>query len=217
MSIDGRKAAREIVGRKPRPGIGHIGAHIGELPHAQREKFSALVEREFAVGDVVAALIVGGERFRARRHPVHRLAGEPRGGDQRGIFRIDAGFHAEGAADIFGQHADLALLAFEEIGQCVADNAGALRTGAQGRDIRRRIVPGGGPARLHRGDDQTLIHNGDARDMRRFGEGVVDRFLARGRIGGRSGPVDGDIAGHVFMHLRRAGFHRVAHIGDRGR
>ena len=70
-------------------------------------------------------------------------------------------------------------------------------------------------ARLHRGDNQALIDDGDARDMRGLGESVAHRFLARGRIGGRAGPVDGDIAGHVVMHLRRAGFHRVAHIGDR--
>jgi hypothetical protein len=86
----------------------------------------------------------------------------------------------------------------------------------KGGDVCCRVVPGRSPARLDRGDDQALIGQGDARDMRSLGEGIVDRFFARGRIGGRARPVDRDIAGDVAMHLRRAGLHGLADISDGG-
>ena len=52
--------------------------------------------------------------------------------------------------------------------------------------------------------------------MRGFGECIVHRLFARGRIGGGAHPVDRDIAGDIAVHLRRAGLHRLARIGDRG-
>ena len=85
-----------------------IGAEIGEDRDAQAEEAALLVERKLGARDVVAALIVGDEALGAVLLPLHRpleLAARP---DHQRLLGIDEGLHAEPAADIGRDQAQLA-------------------------------------------------------------------------------------------------------------
>ena len=66
-----------------------------------------VVERQLAVGEGVARLVVADERLGAVRHPVHRPAGLLRADQHRDVFRIGTGLQAERAADVLGRDAEL--------------------------------------------------------------------------------------------------------------
>ena len=96
----GRDAGRE--GRQ-------IGAHIGDRRHLEREELGVAVERQLDMGDVVAAMRVRHEAFRALGGPFDRppdLAGGP--GDDR-LLGVMVDLRAEAAADIGGDDAQLRL------------------------------------------------------------------------------------------------------------
>ena len=98
--IHAGETAREIVGLDMRARHADEGTHAGDVLHAQRQELALLVDRKLRFGDGVACLLVGQKRFRARRHPGDRPAGEFRGDQQARIFRIARGLQAERAADI---------------------------------------------------------------------------------------------------------------------
>ena len=126
-----RKAAREIVGRKLNAGECYIGAEILHLARTQCEKLALLVERKFGDRDIVARLVVGVERFRAARHPMHFAAKLLGSREQNRIFRIGAGLQPEGATDILGDDMQRLLLDPHDGCEQVSHGAGALRADAQ--------------------------------------------------------------------------------------
>src|SRR5262249_3315037 len=92
----------------------HISAEIGNRLGAQAENLALAVERHLGMGDVIAAMRIGYERFRALGYPFHRPAdalGRPKRHD---FFWIDENLRAEAATDIrrddsqlmFRRHAD---------------------------------------------------------------------------------------------------------------
>ena len=103
------QAAGEIEARNIGADGADIGAHIAGIADAQRQDLALLVERKLGLGIDVAALIVGEEGFRAARHPVDRPAGLLGADEEREIFGIGRGLQPEGAADIFGDDAQLLL------------------------------------------------------------------------------------------------------------
>ena len=111
-------AGRELdrVERHDDAGLENMRAHLVQRVDAQPEDLALVVERQFAGHDLVAAVGVADERFRARRYPFHRPAADParRPYDER-ILRIAAVLHAEAAADIGRDHAQLRFGDFQHI------------------------------------------------------------------------------------------------------
>jgi hypothetical protein len=89
----------------------------------------------------------------------------------------------------------------------------ALRADAQRIFVARRIIACGGAARLHRGDRDALIGHRNAGDE--FGglEHRIDLARIGLGIGGKPGPVDGQVARRLRPDLRRAGDERGAGVG----
>ena len=136
------------------------------------------------------------ERFGARRNPFHRPAGELGGEQHQRHFVEDRRLHAERAAGVAGDDADLALRHFHHLGE-----VGARRVRALDRGVERVAAVGGvvvadRAARLHRRrgdavDDEFLLD-----DMVGLGEGGVGRGLVADQFD------EADIVGRVIPHLR---------------
>ena len=165
------------------------------------------------MGNGVARLRVGDEGFRARRLPVHRPAEFPGADQHRDIFRIDRGLHAEGAADILGDDAQLVVRHAHDGGRHVAQRIGALRAGIERVAVGRLVIDAGRAARFHRRHHHALIGDRHLGDMRRLGDQARDLALvvvARHR----TGPVDAEITGHFGIELGLA-LHRGVEIDHR--
>ena len=167
---DRRHARRE--GRQVR-------AHVGDGLDAQRQELALGVQRELDLGDMVAAVGVGQERFAALGGPLDRPADLLAGPDQRGLLRVEEDLRAEAAADIGRDHAHLRLRQAEHE-----------RAHQQPLDVRVLVgdvervavvvlgVDRVGGARLDRVRDQPVVDELELADVRRGRERRVDRFLA---------------------------------------
>ena len=144
---------------------------------------------------------------------MHRLLQHARRVQHRDIFGIAPALHAEGAAEIVGEDAQLLRLDAHGAGDLAAHGGDALRAAAKRELLGAGVVARGRRARLERGDHQALIDQFDAHHMGGILEGAIERrlFLALG-IGGRA-PVETDIAGRFRPELRRAGRDRRTHVG----
>jgi hypothetical protein len=215
--VHARQAARETQSRDRRAHGADIGAEVGRIAYAQRQKAPLVVERELGFRVNIARLIIAEESFGAARHPMDR-ASEFFGADQqRDVFRISAGFQPEGAADVVGQHLQPRRRNFHDRGEVVPHDAGALRAHAQNKSIAFGDVLRRGAARLHRGHRHALVDQRDTGDKFCLGEYRVDFARIGLRIGGWSGPVDGEIGAGFRPELRRAGGERRARIHDWGK
>ncbi len=165
------------------------------------------------MGHRVARLAVGHEGFRTGRLPMHRPPDLARGHHHRDVFRIDRCLHAEGAADIVGDHPQFFVRHAHDGCRLAAQAIGALRAGAQRVAVVVLVVDAGSAARFHRGHHQALVGDADPRDMRRLGDdfGHVAFVLLAGH---RARPVDAEIAGRVRIKLRLA-VHRGVQVDDR--
>ncbi len=106
---------------------GQITAHIGGAGDAQGGDLAVLVERELAGGNHVAAMVVGEEAFGALGAPAHGTADLLSGDQHRRLLGIEEALHAEAAADILGDDAQLFRRDVEHHArQAAADVAGAL-------------------------------------------------------------------------------------------
>ena len=101
--------------------------------------------------------------------------------------------------------------------ELIALRSGPLRAGTQRVAVACRVIARGRAARLHGVDDEALVDDADARDMRGAGENRVDRARIAAVVRHRAGPVDRHIAGRLGKQLRRAGGERRARVGDRRR
>ena len=131
---------------------------------------------------------------------MHRPPELARGHHHRDVFRIDRGLHAEGAADIFGDHPQFFVRHAHDGSRLAAQGVGALRAGAQRVAVVVLIVDAGGATRFHRGHHQALVVDADARDMRRIGDDLGDVALVL-LAGHRARPVDAEIARRVRIKL----------------
>jgi hypothetical protein len=107
--IDAGEQRAIKVGRNVGTECRDIGADICQGRHAQPEKFAVPVERQFAMGDMVAALRVGLEGLAAIGDPFHRPLQFARCPGHQSFLSIDDLLAAETAADIRRHHAQLAL------------------------------------------------------------------------------------------------------------
>ena len=230
-----------IAGRHQRPHGGDVGAEIGEGGEPHRERAPFRVEREFRLHLVVAAVLVGHEASRAVVRPLHRPAEHLRRVQQAGVLGIGVRLHAEGAADIAGQHPELLGRHLQH----VLRHLPAQPEDALAADMERPAVGGGvvladGAARLHGADHDAVVADRHAGDVRGAREGLfhlggvavveIEHLVARdvvveqrrAGLGGGRGLGDGGKRVHVEEHRlgpvarRRPGLgdhegHRVAH------
>src|ERR1035441_10765933 len=108
---------------------GDIGADIAETIDAQAEEAAALAERQLRAPERVAALVVGNESFRTGRDPMDRLSKRARGVQHGPVFRIAPALHAEGAAKIAGEDAQLLRLDVHGAGDLAAHGGNSLQIG----------------------------------------------------------------------------------------
>ena len=133
-------------------------------------KSAVLVERELGLRDVVAGLGVAQKGFRARGHPLHRPPDVLRCQQHQGDFVVDRRFHAEAAADVAGNHADLALRHLEHRRKLGAEGMHALKRRVDGVTVLGRVVIAEAAARLHARSGDTIDHQTMLDDVIGLGE-----------------------------------------------
>ena len=210
MLVDADRVLHDVQGRHQRRDRAEIGAGVAVAGEARREELALLVERKLADEFMVAAVMVRHEALEAVGGPLHRPAELLRGMQDRHVFGIDRGLHAERAADIADQHMHLVGRDAEDI-----DEAGLHAERALAADVHRvaaaRLVERGDRgARLHRADDDAAVDQIELGDVRGLRERLRDLRGIAVEI------VERDVAGHVVIELRRAGLGGFARLGDGG-
>ena len=192
------------------PGRRAIGADIGKGADAVAGHLAFGVEREFGIALDIAAVRGGQELIEAGRRPLHRAADLAGGEDDGDVLGVHAGFHAEAAADIADDDADLVVRDAQRAGNAVAGAGRRLARQAQRHAIGFGVIVRERAARLHRGGDQPLVDQVQRHDMR----GRSERGLARRGIAVHH--LRGDVAGGGRPDQRRAVGHRLVQADDDG-
>ena len=105
-----RQQRRVEIGRHCGGEQRHVGAEIGVGFYPQGQDLVVLVERHLRLRDMVAAMRIGEEGFRAIAGPFHRATYLLGGPQRHHFFRIDVDLGAETAADIRRHYPQLVLL-----------------------------------------------------------------------------------------------------------
>ena len=152
--------------------------------YTQAQKPAVLVEGEFALGDMIAALRVGHEAVRAVRCPFDRPQDLLRCPGQRGFLGIMIDFRAEAAADVGRDDTQLVLgYRQHERAHQQADDMRVLARGVERVAVFRPVVFGHGGARLHRVRHEPVVDQLQRRDAVRLGEGGIDFVMDQRRAG----------------------------------
>ncbi len=192
------------AGRRP------AGADVGQRIDAQREDPAVAVQRELRLAADVAAVRRGQEFLDALGAPFERHPVFARAPGKHDVFRIDAGLHAEAAADIADQHPHLVgRNAEHDLAQVVAQPGRRLAADAQRDPLGRRVVAREHRARLDRTGDDALIDKIQRHAVRGPGEGGVGRRRVAVSRFAR------DVARSGGPELRRAGRHRSGGVDHR--
>ena len=200
----------EIAGKGRHADL-QIGADGGDDLCPEAEKISVLVERELRLGDVVARLRVAQERFRARRHPFDRPPGQLGAEQHQRHLVVDGGLHAEAAADVAADDANLAVRHFEHVlRQLGLEHVRALQGGVDRVAALDRLEEADAAARLHGRrrhpvDDEAMFDDVSGARERGVGRLLVALDLD-----------EADVVGAVLPDKWHAGFDGVAG-GDDGR
>ena len=174
------------------------------------EEIAVLVERKLGVGDVVARLAVAEERFRARRDPLHRTAGDLGRPQHQRRFVVDRALHAERAADVAGDDAHLVLRHLEhELAQLLAEGEVALQRGVDGVVIVVLAIDADRAARLHARRGDAVDHEVMLDDLVGLGEGGVGLGLVAFQMH------EADVVRAVVPDQRRARLDRLRGRDDR--
>ncbi len=147
-----------------------VGADRARDAHAQREDAAVGIEREFALGALVAAMARRLEFLEPRRPPAHRapqLARRVRADD---ILRMHQRFHAEAATDIADDDPHLLGRQIEQLGERALVAGRVLRSRVKGEPSRGRVKFGDAAARLERHRSQPLVVDRHAHLMSRRGK-----------------------------------------------
>ena len=150
--------------------------------------FPSAASASEAFGVLVAALMVGEEHLAAGRDPLDRPPDPLRRPQQQRMLGIDKVLGAEPAADIGRDKAHLRGLDAQRAGSEVAGDVDALRGDMRRVAPARLVVSPDDAARLHRVGDHPVVVELDGDDMRRIGEGGVDRCRVT------AAPVEAEIA-----------------------
>ena len=208
--VERRQHRRGGPGRDQRGEIGKIGPHVGPGLDPQTQETAAAVHRHCGLGHMVAALRIGEEAFGPLGSPLHRAAQLQGGEDRHHHFRIEEDLHAEAAADIRADQAELAGVQPHDLGQLPLQAKDPLIAAGQGDDAGLRIELGQGGARLQRVYHHAVVDDPDPGDLVRPGEGGGDRrFVALD-------PIEAEVIVQLLMQQRRPGRQRRPALRDRG-
>jgi hypothetical protein len=208
--VDARQAVLRVHGRED----GGKGRGVGTDPdigaHAQAEKLAAFVKRKLTLEHTVAAVGVGEKALQPRRTPLHRSRDPSCRKHQRGVVGIGLDLHAESAADVIGEDADLVRRDIEyTLGQHLAYDRDALSRRDERVALRLRVETCNGGARLHRARSETGIHQPHSWDVGGASECGIDRRRVAVL------PVECDVARHIGPDRGCAGRHGALHVGNR--
>ena len=143
-AIDAGQRA-EIAGKGRHANL-HIGADRGDDFRPEAEEHAVLVERQLGIGDIIARLRVAQEQFRTRGDPFDRPADELGAKQHQRHFVIDRRLHAEAAADIAADHADLVVGDFQDVlRQLGLEHIGPLQCGVDRVAALGRLVEADAP------------------------------------------------------------------------
>ncbi len=181
--------------------------------HLQSGDLAVAVERHLRLGDVVAAVGVGDETFRALAGPFHRPVEFSSRPQTDHLFRIDEDLRAEAAADVGGDDAQFVLGRHaDEGGDDEAGDMRVLRRVPERQMAACGIVFGQRRARLHGVRHQPVIDEFELCDVL----GVLEGRLGRGRVA--NVPVVDRIVRRAVVNERRTlgrGLGRIDHGGQR--
>ena len=194
-----RQQRRIEIGRHRGREQRHVGAEIGVGFDAQPGDLVVLVEGHFGLGEVIAAVRVGQERFGAIAGPFHGPSDLLGGPQRHHLFRIDEDLGAEAAADVGRDHAQLVLgRDVVERRQHETRDMRVLRGRIESEVLFRGVVIRDCRARLHRVRHQAVVGDVERDDIGgRFERRVGGGFVA-------DGPVVDHVARRFRMQLRRA-------------
>ena len=172
----GDKSDRERAGGERR--VDEPGAHLEQRLRAQRQDLAAVVERELAVIDHLAAVRIVHHAFGARGDPLHWVAELLRRPHHQQVVGIGAALEAEAAADVRRDDADLVLRHVEDVADLHAHAMRVLRSGIQRVLVGRGLVVADRDARLHRDRRYPVVLHAQLDDVLGLGEGGVGRLGA---------------------------------------
>ena len=163
------------------------------------KRLAVLVEGDFGVRDVIAAVRVGDEGFRAIRDPLDRTPEFFRAPGDQCFLGIVEDLGAEATADIGRIDAQLVLGdAQHEGAHEQANDVRVLAGGDERVVLGRLVIEADSRARLHGIGDETLIDQIDLGDVLGLGEGRVRRRLVA------QFPIIALVVGGLVVHGRAA-------------
>ena len=187
--VDAREAVLGIRRGEDRGECGGVGADAYSRAHPQAEEAAVGVKREFTLQDAVAAVGIGKKTFEPRRAPFGGTAGPARRIQQGGVFRISLRLHAEAAADVGGENADLLRSDLEHtLSQHAPHHCDALRGSRQGVALALGIPARNRGTGLHRGWRKSRVEQPHAFDVRCLCECLLHRVCVAVL------PIENDIA-----------------------
>ena len=136
-----------------------------------------LVERELAVIDHLAAVMVVEHALAAGGDPFHRPAQLARRPQHQHVVRERPALEAEAAADVGRHHADVVLRHVQHVRQLHAHAVRILRRGVERVEIVDRVVVADRDARLHRDRREPVVLDAQLDHVLGLGEGRVGRVL----------------------------------------
>ena len=156
--VDADGVLGRVPGRGQRRRVAEIGAEIAPdfQPHGEEAAFG--VQRQRRLNLVVASMAVGQEALGPLVRPLDRRAEALGGQQQAWILRVDGRLHAERAADVERQDVQLVLADAQHVLEHVAHAEHALA--AQPKRVAASLEHADGGARLHGGDDDAAVADG---------------------------------------------------------
>ena len=201
---------RPRVGRDEGAVIRQVGAEIGDRVHPQPEEAPVAVQRQPGAADMVAPMIVAEEALRPLRRPLHGPVQAARGEQADHVFRVVEQLHAEAAADVRGDDAELFLRQPEELGELLAQAVHTLAGDVNDQPPAVRLHRGEAGAALHRIGDDAVVDDLQFHDAGGPGERRLDRRLVALL------PVEAEVARRLVPHPRAVRLQRLRRAGDRG-
>ena len=199
-AADGQAA---VHGVDERPGSGKVGALVAQPVHAEGAKTAVAVEREFRLHAQGTAMRFSRQLLGAGADPLDRTSELARRPHQQHILHVDAGARAEAAADILRAHPHLRRFEPQDVAQAGAERRRSLVGHVQFKPLGGRVIGRQAGTQFQRTGGHALAVELEPHHMLRSLEGFRGgRFVA-------VLVVEHQVAGHRFMHQRRARRDRV--------
>ena len=186
-----------------------IGADTRQHVHPHAEEFVVLVQRQFDLADIVAAVFVGHDDLGPFAAPFHRPVELPRRPQHQPVIDILPALGAEAAADIVDHDAHLALRHLEHVGrEHVTHPMRIIHIGIERVTVLKLIEHPQRPSGFHILGMHPRNDMTPADDMFRLRERRVGRRLVAALERVRN------IVAIFVPDHRGAGFRRLGDIGD---